>query len=90
MRSSQITIQAWGVSIESDPFGCHGGRLAALRLYPINVNNFEVVFQPQPLAGAAAGQVVETVRTLSAALKTVIVDDAGTALLRLPLAAAMR
>lgn len=57
--------------------------LAALRLYPINVNNFEVVFQPQPLIGAAATSVVETLRTLSAALKTELIDDNGTALLRL-------
>lgn len=58
-------------------------RLATLRLYPINVNNFEVVFQPQPLIGAAATPVVDTLRSLSAALKTELVDDNGTALLRL-------
>jgi poly-gamma-glutamate synthesis protein (capsule biosynthesis protein) len=61
-----------------------GERLAALRLYPINVNNFEVVFQPQPLTGAAAASVVESLRLLSAALQTEIIDDGGTALLRLP------
>jgi len=61
-----------------------GPRVAALRLYPINVNNFDVEFQPKPLAGASAARVVEELRTLSAALKTEIVDDAGTALLRLP------
>lgn len=60
-----------------------GERLATLRLYPINVNNFEVVFQPQPLTGSAATSVVETLRTLSAELKTDIIDDGGTALLRL-------
>ena len=60
-----------------------GVRLATLRLYPINVNNFEVVFQPQPLTGSAAASVVETLRTLSAELKTDIIDDGGTALLRL-------
>ena len=58
-------------------------RLAALRLYPINVNNFEVVFQPQPLIGAAATSVVDALRSLSAALKTELVNDNGTALLRL-------
>ena len=57
--------------------------LAALRLYPINVNNFEVVFQPQPLTGAAATSVVDSLRSLSAALNTELVDDNGTALLRL-------
>ena len=61
-----------------------GQRVAALRLYPINVNNFEVEFQPKPLAGENAARVVEELRTLSAALKTEIVNDAGTALLRLP------
>ena len=65
-----------------------GPRVAALRLYPINVNNFEVEFQPKPLAGANAARVVEELRTLSAALKTEIVNDAGTALLRLPTATA--
>ena len=60
-----------------------GERLATLRLYPINVNNFEVVFQPQPLTGSAAASVVETLRVLSAELKTEIIDDGGTALLRL-------
>lgn len=65
-----------------------GPRVAALRLYPINVNNFEVEFQPKPLAGANAARVVEELRALSAALKTEIVNDAGTALLRLPTATA--
>lgn len=58
-------------------------RLATLRLYPINVNNFEVVFQPQPLTGSAAAAVVDSLRNLSAALKTELTDDKGTALLRL-------
>lgn len=57
--------------------------LATLRLYPINVNNFEVVFQPQPLIGAAATPVVDTLRSLSAFLKTELVNDNGSALLRL-------
>jgi len=61
-----------------------GPRVAALRLYPINVNNFAVQFQPKPLTGAQAARVVEELRTLSAALNTEIVNDAGTALLRLP------
>jgi len=65
-----------------------GQRVATLRLYPINVNNFEVEFQPKPLAGENAARVVEELRTLSAELKTDIVNDAGTALLRLPAATA--
>jgi poly-gamma-glutamate capsule biosynthesis protein CapA/YwtB (metallophosphatase superfamily) len=65
-----------------------GRCLATLRLYPINVNNVEVEFQPKPLIGADAARVVEELRALSAALKTEIVNDAGTALLRLPAATA--
>lgn len=63
-----------------------GPRLAVLRLYPINVNNVEVEFQPKPLTGAGAARVVEELRMLSVALKTEIVNDGGTALLRLPAA----
>ena len=65
-------------------FTFDGQRVATLRLYPINVNNFEVEFQPKPLTGANAARVVEELRVLSAALQTEIVDDSGTALLRLP------
>jgi poly-gamma-glutamate synthesis protein (capsule biosynthesis protein) len=65
-----------------------GQRVATLRLYPINVNNFEVEFQPKPLTGANAARVVDELRTLSAELKTEIVNDADTALLRLPAATA--
>jgi poly-gamma-glutamate synthesis protein (capsule biosynthesis protein) len=61
-----------------------GRHVSALRLYPINVNNFQVEFQPKPLTGTSAAGVVETLRELSAALHTDIVDDGGTALLRLP------
>jgi poly-gamma-glutamate capsule biosynthesis protein CapA/YwtB (metallophosphatase superfamily) len=61
-----------------------GQRVAALRLYPINVNNFQVEFQPKPLTGANAARVIEELRVLSAALHTEIVDDDGSALLRLP------
>ena len=52
------------------------------------MNNFEVEFQPKPLTGADATRVVEELRALSAAHETEIVDDAGTALLRLPAALA--
>jgi poly-gamma-glutamate synthesis protein (capsule biosynthesis protein) len=66
----------------------NGPRVATLRLYPINVNNFAVDFQPKPLTGAKAALVIEELHTLSAALNTEIVNDAGTALLRLPAASA--
>lgn len=63
-------------------------RVQTLRLHPINVDNFDVVFQPRPLAGAAADRVVAELIELSAARNTVLVNDAGTALLRLPSPAA--
>jgi poly-gamma-glutamate capsule biosynthesis protein CapA/YwtB (metallophosphatase superfamily) len=61
-----------------------GQHVSTLRLYPINVNNFQVEFQPKPLTGTSATSVIDTVRTLSAALNTEFVDDHDTALLRLP------
>lgn len=51
--------------------------LYKLRLIPINVNNFEVQFQPQPLRGAAADAVIDNVRTLSAALNTEVHNNNG-------------
>lgn len=42
-----------------------GGRVTGLRLYPLNVDNFEVHFQPRPLAGAAAARVCAALRALS-------------------------
>lgn len=53
-------------------------RLQSVRLFPINVNNFEVQFQPQPLTGAAADAVIDGLRTLSAALNTQVHNDNGT------------
>ncbi|MDD5058463.1 MAG: CapA family protein [Sideroxydans sp.] len=51
--------------------------LYKVRLIPINVNNFEVQFQPQPLSGAAADAVIDNVRTLSAALNTEVINNNG-------------
>ena len=51
--------------------------LYKVRLIPINVNNFEVQFQPQPLRGAAADAVIDSVRTLSAALNTEVHNNNG-------------
>jgi len=67
-----------------------GDRLAELRLHPINVNNFDVEFQPRPLTGAAAERVVNDLIALSALHQTQLVNDAGTALLRLPAAVSAR
>ena len=57
--------------------------LQSVRLFPINVNNFEVQFQPQPLTGAAADAVIDELRTLSAALNTKVHNDSGTGLVTL-------
>lgn len=59
------------------------GRLQSVRLFPINVNNFEVQFQPQPLTGAAADAVIDELRTLSAALNTRVHNDNGTGVVTL-------
>ncbi|MCR4305062.1 MAG: CapA family protein [Gallionella sp.] len=53
------------------------GSLQKLQLFPINVNNFEVQFQPQPLYGEAADAVITGLQTLSAALNTGVINDNG-------------
>ena len=53
-------------------------RLKSVRLFPINVNNFEVQFQPQPLTGDPADAVIDELHTLSAALNTHVVNEKGT------------
>jgi len=53
------------------------GRLQQLQMFPINVNNFEVQFQPQPLHGQDANAVIANLHKLSAALKTDVRNDAG-------------
>lgn len=58
-------------------------RLQSVRLFPINVNNFEVQFQPQPLTGAAADAVIDELRMLSAALNTRVHNDNGIGLVTL-------
>jgi poly-gamma-glutamate synthesis protein (capsule biosynthesis protein) len=58
-------------------------RLQDVRLFPINVNNFEVQFQPQPLSGAAADAVIDELHTLSAALNTGVQNENGTGLVTL-------
>jgi len=61
-----------------------GNRVASLRMHPINVNNFQVEFQPKPLTGPAGDQVVNELITLSALRQTPVGNDAGTALVTLP------
>lgn len=58
-------------------------RLHSVRLFPINVNNFEVQFQPLPLTGAAADAVIDELRTLSAELNTRVHNENGTGLVTL-------
>lgn len=65
-------------------------RVRTLRLTPINVNNFEVEFQPVPLDGDAANRVVDPLIELSALQHTELRNEAGRAVLRLPAAAPAR
>lgn len=67
-----------------------GDRVRELRMHPINVNNFEVEFQPRPLPPAAAERVVAELRELSAARQTQVASEAGMAILRLPVAVAQQ
>lgn len=67
-QSSAIALLTW-----------EGGRLKEVLLYPINVNNLEVVFQPKPLTGAAADRVVHTLQQLSKPLGTRVQNRAGVA-----------
>jgi len=60
-----------------------GDRLATLRMHPVNVNNFEVQFQPQLLEGEAARQAVNTLVLLAQARNTELAGDGGTAVLDL-------
>jgi len=53
------------------------GRLQDARLFPININNFEVQFQPQPLQGDAANAVIGDLKNLSAELNTEIRNEHG-------------
>lgn len=63
--------------------GIRDGRLVETRLIPLNVNNFEVYFQPQLLSGADADDVVTGLQTLSGARGTTIRNDTGVAVVEL-------
>jgi len=52
-----------------------------LRLLPINVRNAEVVFQPRPLSGRDAAEVVEKMQQLSQARQTTLENRDGVAVL---------
>ncbi len=55
----------------------HNGRLQQLQMIPINVNNFDVQFQPQPLHGKEADAVIATLHDLSAKLHTDVRNEHG-------------
>jgi poly-gamma-glutamate capsule biosynthesis protein CapA/YwtB (metallophosphatase superfamily) len=59
------------------------GRVRELKLYPINVENAAVVFQPYVLSGAQAGEVVQQIALLSQPLGAVFENHDGVAVLRL-------
>ncbi len=65
-------------------------KLAELRLHPLNVRNAEVVFQPLPLAGAAADKVVAELQQISKPLGTQLENRDGVAVLTLDPALAVR
>lgn len=56
-----------------------GGRVREVELYPIDVLNTEVVFQPYPLTGQAADEVVAELQRISRPLSTAIENRAGVA-----------
>ena len=58
-------------------FHFHDGRLQQLRMIPLNVNNFEVQFQPQPLKGEEASAVIANLRQLSKKLHTEVRNEHG-------------
>ena len=58
-------------------------RLQRVQLLPINVKNADVVFQPRPLAGAEADEVVRTLQNLSTLQGTNLVGRQGVAVLEL-------
>lgn len=67
-----------------------GSRVRTLRLTPINVNNFEIEFQPVPLEGDAANRVVDPLIELSALQHTALRNEGGRAVLDLATAAPAR
>lgn len=61
-----------------------GNKLTQVRLQPINVFNIQVLFQPQPLVGEAAADVISHLQQLSSMRETRLVKVNDTALLQLP------
>lgn len=59
------------------------GRIARVRMVPLDVYNPRVLFQPQPLTGAAAEAVIDEIQQLSAQRDTTFVSKDGLAVLDL-------
>jgi poly-gamma-glutamate capsule biosynthesis protein CapA/YwtB (metallophosphatase superfamily) len=59
------------------------GRVREVRLYPINVQNTEVVFQPYLLSGAAGDQLIAKLQRMSSPFGTVIENRGGVATISL-------
>jgi poly-gamma-glutamate capsule biosynthesis protein CapA/YwtB (metallophosphatase superfamily) len=62
----------------------NGNKLTQVRLQPINVFNIQVLFQPQPLVGEAAANVISHLQKLSSMRETSLVKVNDTAMLELP------
>lgn len=60
------------------------GRLHEVRMIPIDVNNFEVQFQPHPLHGKEADEVIAGLTRLSSMRHTTVRDDQGVGVVALP------
>lgn len=65
-------------------------RLQKIQMIPINVNNFEVQFQPQPLYGQAANEVISDLQAQSALLNTLVNNENGIGVVRLHRQASQR
>ena len=61
-----------------------GDKLTQVRLQPINVFNVQVLFQPRPLVGEAAADVISHLQQLSSMRETRLVKVNDTALLEFP------
>ena len=60
-----------------------GAKVSEVRLIPVNVDNIELVFQPQPLVGEQANEVIAELKRLSKPLSTTIMAINGVGLVQL-------
>lgn len=59
-----------------------GAKVSEVRLIPVNVDNIELVFQPQPLVGEQANEVIAELTRLSKPLSTTIIGVNGVGLVQ--------